>query len=405
MSSDSDYDSNEDSEEMSSDDIDFSTNGDHLTNKVLNNRYLLLKKIGYGSFSSVWLTMDWNDKKYYALKIYNDDDYEEGIGEIKILKIIKKLGSKYLMSMIDYFIYEIKINRKNNKTKKEELIKNRHPCIVFELMAGSLYDVGKYHYEKNGIPIELIEKIYPQITEGILLLHKKLEIIHGDIKPENILVKGYSYEIAQYINCVNELHLDLLYNEVKSLEELCKYSSDKIDNLEINDDIFIEQKYLDNIEICITDFGSTIHRKNFSSDEIQTRYYRSPEILLQLKHGYPCDIWAIGCMLFEIITGKILFNPEKDDIRDRDYHHLLLITKYIGRIPKFMIDSSPKKREYYLKYNLKHDQNVVQEKYILNELSKKISDQNKLNSFVNLIMNILNIEINKRNLSINSNNI
>jgi serine/threonine-protein kinase SRPK3 len=383
--------SSDDGTEMSSDDYDFSNNGDHLNNHVINNKYLLLKKIGYGSFSSVWFVLNWQDKKYYAMKIYNDEDYEEGIGEIRILKNIKKLDCKYLMTMIDYFIYETKT------IKKDKDLKLRHPCIVFELMVGSLYELGKFHYNKEGIPIKIIDKIYPQIMEGIKTLHEKMEIIHADIKPENILIRGYSHEIEQYIKYINSLDLNILLEEKKSYQLVCEYINKRLDMINIDDQEYINQKYLDNIEICITDFGSIIPNKKFSTDEIQTRYYRAPEILLQLKHGFPCDIWAIGCMLFELITGLILFDPDKDDIRDRDYCHILLIVNNIGKIPKYMIDSSPVKRLYFQKYKLKFDEFEGVSNYIVSKLKEKIKDSILEKKYIEIILNMLVIEPNKRN--------
>jgi serine/threonine-protein kinase SRPK3 len=379
-----------DEEEFSSDDYDFSANGRHLYYHVIRSRYLLLKKIGYGSFSSVWFVLDWTEMKYYAMKIYNDEDFEEGVNEIKILKMITKTNCKYLMSMIDYFIYETKIDDK----------KYRHPCMVFELMVGSLYELGKYEYEKKGIPMNIIEKIIPQMVEGINVLHKDLEIIHGDLKPENILIRGYCVEIETFINYINGLNLKKLHSELKSLEKVCKYISEKLDDVEVDETKFIDQKYLDNIEICITDFGSIVPKKKFSTEEIMTRYYRGPEILLELKHNFGSDIWALGCLIYELIVGKILFDPDKDDIRSRDYNHILLINQYIGKIPKTMLDGSPLKREFYKRDKLKFDEKVQKYDIIVEEFAKKIKDIEKCNKYIKIVKDMLFVDIFKRNISI-----
>jgi serine/threonine-protein kinase SRPK3 len=380
MSSDSDIDTEQ---EYSSDECDYSKNGDHLQNNVLKDRYLLLKKIGYGSFSSVWFVYDWVEENFYAIKIYNDEDYDEGIHEIKTLKLINNLKSIYIMRMRDYFIFDIKIGKK----------KYRHPCIILDLMACSLYELLKNKYNKEGMPISVIDKIYPQILESINEIHS-LQIIHADIKPENILIKGYNYEIEQYINFIKNLEIKKI---LKPKVEVCVYVNNLLNKININNIDFINQKYIDNIEICLTDFGSIIHKKKFSNEEIQTRYYRSPEIILGLKHSYPCDIWAFGCLLFELITGKILFDPDKDNIRDRNYCHLFLISSYIGKIPKYMIDNSPYKRKYYNRYKFKYDNLLESDAFIDIELNKKVSDQIKLQLYKNLIKTMLSIDPSKRN--------
>jgi serine/threonine protein kinase len=286
------------------------------------------------------------------------------------------------MRMREYFIFE----------KKVEKQKMRHPCIVLDLMACSLYDLLKYKYNKEGLPINIINTILPQILESLKELHS-LEIIHADIKPENILIKGYSNMIEQYINVIKNLEIHKIK---KTKEEICVYINDLLNKIKLDTNEYINQKYIDNIEVCLTDFGSIIHKKNFSNEEIQTRYYRSPEIILGLKHSYPCDFWAIGCLIFELITGKILFDPDKDEQRDRDYCHLFLIASYIGKIPKFMIDNSPYKRKFFARYKFKYDDNIVKDEFITSEINKKIKDQIQMNKYIQIIQDLLSIDPLKR---------
>ena len=65
--------------------------GKSFLKKVLNNRYLILKKLGYGSFSSVWMAYDVNDNILVAIKIINPKDYKEGMLEIITYKKLDKL--------------------------------------------------------------------------------------------------------------------------------------------------------------------------------------------------------------------------------------------------------------------------------------------------------------------------
>ena len=73
-------------------------------------------------------------------------------------------------------------------------------------------------------------------------------------------------------------------------------------------DIYINEE---NIKIKLSDFGSCIDIEEDMSFNIQTRYYRAPEIILCHKFNETCDIWSIGCIIYELLTGKILFNPDK----------------------------------------------------------------------------------------------
>ena len=65
-----------DSESLSSDDEYYGDNGEEFRNSILNNNYALIERIGYGSYSSVWLSYSINDDEYYAIKIQNNEDYE-----------------------------------------------------------------------------------------------------------------------------------------------------------------------------------------------------------------------------------------------------------------------------------------------------------------------------------------
>ena len=76
---------------------------------------------------------------------------------------------------------------------------------------------------------------------------------------------------------------------------------------------------------------------------VQTRYYRSPEIILGLPYTEKIDIWSIGCSLYELYTSKILFNPRHSEMYKTDNHHLFIISKLCGKIPSKMIKNSPKK--------------------------------------------------------------
>ena len=128
--------SSDGSEDYSSDssDNDYSTNGDELIGDVLNNQYILLHKIGFGSFSSVWLTYDIVHDAFYAIKIQTPDDYEEGIREIQIYEMINNISKQ------NKSVDSLMLLKSSFVLVKED---QKYVCMVMELMAGSLYDLIK----------------------------------------------------------------------------------------------------------------------------------------------------------------------------------------------------------------------------------------------------------------------
>jgi serine/threonine protein kinase len=82
-----------------------------------------------------------------------------------------------------------------------------------------------------------------------------------------------------------------------------------------------------------------------------TPYYRSPEILMGLDYNDTCDMWALGCAIYELLTGKILFNADDFDGNSKR-HHLYLIVSKLGTIPTTMMESC-KDKDIFFTHDLK----------------------------------------------------
>jgi serine/threonine protein kinase len=346
--------SNSSSNVSDSSDADYSKNGDEFIGDVINNQYMLLYKIGWGSFSSVWLTYDILEDKFYALKIQTPDDYDEGIKELKIYDMISKICKNNkevdtLMTLKHNFIFE-----KND---------DKYVCMLMDLMAGSLYDVIKTEKYTNGLPKESVNSVEQQLYNAINILHN-FDIIHTDIKPENILVCGVNKKYQKIIDKFNKLKLkekfDENIEEIKSqynlknkkqkqklrhdkyliLLELNKFVHEIIDFENIlsdrTSDLFTEDQ-INNIKIKLADFGSIHYEKELKKErwfpEVTTRYYRDPRVILGLPYDKKIDIHSAKTAIYEIKTGNIQYNPdllkENDEENNfsTDYYHVLLLLK------------------------------------------------------------------------------
>lgn len=236
--------------------------------KIINNRFKIIKKLGWGRFSVVWMVADKVllekddlnfeeadieniDKKYcVALKIYKSSaEYDEYYQNEK--KIFDHLGNKKhpnIVNLLDSFY-----------TKSEF---GNHGCLVFELCGQHLLKLLN-RSDDGSLPLPIVKKIIKQTLEAIKFLHEN-NIIHTDIKPENILL-------------------------TIPMEDI-----DTVDDLNIK----------------LTDLGSSTPANNLYSLSIGTTPYIPPEVVLRSKYDKSVDIWGIGCLLFELITGECLFDPE-----------------------------------------------------------------------------------------------
>jgi len=352
------------------------TNGNEFYGEVLKNRYLILKKLGYGSFSSVWMAYDVDNNELVAIKIINPQDYKEGMIELQTYKKLEKLDNTYLLTMLECFqvtpihskYYEESYKNKNKKERN-------HIVIVLPLMACSTFDLLKCDEYEDGLPLEICKEIIRQTLLGIKELEKH-NLMHTDLKPENILVCGLNREAEllfatfgkdQFIKKTHDEKMEKLL-EKKSISEDDKWltsykiykkitqtiikfmKNDMIDVKKQMKSCKVRSDYLKNICIKICDFNLVLDTNENLGDtsiEIQTRYYRAPEIILGHGLHRKTDYWSIGCIFFELLTGEILLDPEKDNLRSRDIHHMYLIEELMGKVPDHMIANSENREKLY----------------------------------------------------------
>jgi len=485
-----------------------------LYNEENDNLYILLYEIGEGAYSKVWyayeicnFNRDVIKKKINsnniiinarALKIHNDDSYNQGILETKIneLLIYNKKKSNLINYPLSYFIFN------------EEIV-----IVVYELALGSLYDILK-KFDKNLDP-EFILKIIPDMIESIKFIHN-CGYIHTDIKPENFLLMGLSYNQQELLNYIkknklldnlkklsskkkyDEILIDIKKNIYIFLNDVSKkfkltnnilqednssnshdtnsdtnsdnfsdnysensyesnsesqsnitycssYDSDfdeynlkldifhineiltflnnknnELDNNELdineldnknnkktegkyNNELNTINKFMINPLIKLTDFG-LIQKNNSCDQTVQTRYYRSPEIILGLGYDYKSDIWSLGCTIYELLTGKILVDIDKDpkiDEYDKDLINIKIIiekicdkdsyNKLFNMIQKsnrsdYLINKKFNTIKYYKKFNNNN--------YIINDLKKL--DPIHLETFQRYFNTMMKIDIETR---------
>ena len=112
-----------------------------------------------------------------------------------------------------------------------------------------------------------------------------------------------------------------------------------------------QQPSLNAFDIKIVDLGNACWTyKHFASD-IQTRQYRCPEVIVGAKYDTSADIWSLACLIFELATGDLLFDPrasETDDY-DRDEDHLAQMYELLGKIPKKVALSGKYSKNFFNK--------------------------------------------------------
>ncbi|XP_052838976.1 SRSF protein kinase 3 [Drosophila gunungcola] len=178
---------------------DYCKGGYHPVNigDLFQGRYHVIRKLGWGHFSTVWLCWDLQEMSYVAIKIVKSAPHfaETAKDEIKILRTVRETDPsnprrQKTVQMLDDF--------------KITGVNGTHICMVFEVLGDNLLKlIRKSNY--RGIPLGNVKTITRQVLEGLDYLHTCCKIIHTDIKPENVLL------------CVDEPHVRSLATEATQL--------------------------------------------------------------------------------------------------------------------------------------------------------------------------------------------
>ncbi|KAG5268400.1 hypothetical protein AALO_G00212160 [Alosa alosa] len=233
--------------------------------EMLDKRYDVYGYTGQGVFSNVIRARDTaRAGQDVAIKIIRNNELMHKTG-MKELEFLKKLNDAdpddkfHCLRLFRHFDHK------------------QHLCLVFEPLSMNLREVLKKYGKDVGLHIKAVRSYSQQLFLALKLL-KRCNILHADIKPDNILV-----------------------NESKTILKLC-------------------------------DFGSASHvADNDITPYLVSRFYRAPEIIIGKPYDYGIDMWSVGCTLYELYAGKILFPGSSNN------HMIKLAMDVKGKMPNKMI--------------------------------------------------------------------
>ncbi|XP_018103698.1 SRSF protein kinase 1 S homeolog isoform X3 [Xenopus laevis] len=477
-------------------------------------RYHVIRKLGWGHFSTVWLSWDLQTKRFVAMKVVKSAEHytETALDEIKLLRSVRNTdpndpNRERVVQLLDDF----KISGANGT----------HVCMVFEVLGHHLLKwIIKSNYQ--GLPLPCVKNIIRQVLQGLDYLHSRCQIIHTDIKPENILlsvsevyIRRLAAEATEWqrsgapppsgsavstapppkqstkmsknkkrkLKKKQKRQAELLEKRVQEMEEMdregenqdedsteqaqetwtesdihlspagsepncngltsetpldnneslsqnnysCTVTSSSsldspseqpsevpapvcidIDGQHIpnavevmlsqtstvqphkhneNEEISqlqesirkeisseeqegssamkmtanthllnpLEPQNAEHLKVKIADLGNACWVQKHFTEDIQTRQYRSLEVLIGSGYSTPADIWSTACMAFELATGDYLFEPHSGENYSRDEDHIALIIELLGRIPRKLIVAGKYSKEFFTKKgDLKH---------------------------------------------------
>ena len=116
----------------------------------------------------------------------------------------------------------------------------------------------------------------------------------------------------------------------------------------------LDSEYRD-AEVKIVDLGNACWTYKHFTDDIQTRQYRAPEVLVGAPYDTSADMWSLACIVFELLTGDLMFDPQAGKNWSREEDHLALMMELLGKFPVSLLPKGKFSWDYFTKKGeLKH---------------------------------------------------
>ncbi|KAL4781263.1 kinase-like domain-containing protein [Aspergillus varians] len=265
----------------------------HLRDTFQGTRYSVLRKLGYGSFSTVWLARDTTLDRYVALKIGQaEGSPTEECGIYRRLAdttLLAHPGCTHYLPLLDDF----RVTGPNGS----------HQALVYEPMGASVTEVKDALFPESAFPLWTAKSILWQTLLGLDFMLAN-DVVHGDVQPRNLLftLDNLSHLPGSVLSQDKDIPITPVWN--MHLEGGVKGPRYLVPADSLMDYLDISRPFT----IKISDLGGSFLTSNPPSAPAPPLHLRGPETLFQHDISAKQDMWSFGCLIFEFLTGISLFD-------------------------------------------------------------------------------------------------
>ncbi|KAG9505115.1 hypothetical protein J7337_002081 [Fusarium musae] len=316
-----------------------------------DGQYKVIRKLGDGCFSIVWLAHDLINARYVALKILVSDETEQS-QEVEILQHLAKVAPLESSQRTTQLLAEFEHKGPNGT----------HKCLVFEPMGPSVnqmllelaYGGTKWPSEVK-YPPQTAKRILRDSLKGLAFLHKH-GIAHADFQPGNMLFSLNNIDSCDEATLRQKETPNERYRIKRIDGKKDRWAPKYLWTAEpLTDYTSIDE----NLKIKLADMGGAYFLNDPPKDSIVPRALRAPELVLKGEIDKTQDIWSFGCLVFELFAGRPLFyvfgGSAEDDPSLLDDEYLLEIVDSLGPLPDELYSHWKTSSRYYTQDRTKYN--------------------------------------------------
>ncbi|KAJ1303869.1 hypothetical protein OPQ81_008287 [Rhizoctonia solani] len=301
-----------------------------------HGRFVIMRKLGWGLYSSVWLAHDRKEVRPVAIKILTCEATRalesQKSDEICILEKIASTDREHEGSRHTLMFYET-----FDITGPHGL----HRCIVTEPLGCNIAHLQK-EAEYQPLDLQVVKTITRQVLLGLDYLHNSCGIIHTDLTFDNIMFRPDKLTFCVAASLTSEPSRAYCFDTSKPpsvvpiVSQSIRICGPPLEPGEVR------------LDAAIVDFGRAHWADRHFHEHIQPPALRAPEVNL----GYPwdgsVDVWNLGCLIMELLTACWLFETFKMEEWDREEDHLVRVTQTLEeQFPLDFLEKCERRNQYF----------------------------------------------------------
>ncbi|KAH7921680.1 kinase-like protein [Leucogyrophana mollusca] len=311
-----------------------------LGQQLADGKLEIVRKLNWAGYSSVWLARTHKNAypvKYVAVKVLTVNATAgvlyDVLHEENALKVVKKAnpnhpGYKHCLHLYDSFI--------------AKSYHGPHLCFVTDVLGWDMVALRDLQTNGRSFPVGLTKRAVKQTLLALDYLHRECNLVHTDVKPDNVLVSVAQAEedIGRLLEESPSTSYEPRIEPDLSPDPIITVKSQPLPNLGLRPD-------MSNLSVCLIDYGQSTPVGKVPEEQVQPVLLRAPEVILGHPWSTPIDIWSVGCLVFEYLIGTALFQLYESSSVSLEDSHLQRILEVIGPFPTSFLEACPRQSEFF----------------------------------------------------------